>query len=124
MSEIELGLHAHHASIKSEDDVPAQSPSRSQDTSSSTDSELVEIPFARVNGVVARSPADDSGLRVGDRIRKFGNVNWINHEKLSKIAETVQMSEGVRASSSMVRYEILLKCAFSIAERNREGNTK
>jgi len=46
---------------------------------------------------VAGSPAEDAGLRVGDRVRRFGDVNWINHDKLSKVAETVQRNEGVSA---------------------------
>ena len=99
MSKIEAGLHAHHASVQSTQHLPAQNSSQGQDvamSSNRTDSELVETPFAKVNSMVAGSPAEDAGLRVGDRIRKFGEVSWINHEKLSKIAETVQRSEGVR----------------------------
>ncbi len=99
MSKIEAGLHAHHASVQSTDTLPAQSSSQGRDievSSNITDSGLIETSFAKVNSVVTGSPADDAGLRVGDRIRRFGDVNWINHEKLSKVAETVQRNEGVR----------------------------
>lgn len=59
------------------------------------DQGLNETPFAKVNSVVPGSPADDAGLKTGDRIRNFGDINWLNHEKLSKVAETVQKNQGV-----------------------------
>ena len=98
MSRIEAGLHAHHASVRAADPVPSTSSSHLTNMSSrsnATDPSLVETPFARVNSVVAGSPADRAGLQAGDAIRRFGNVNWMNHEKLSKVAETVQRNEGV-----------------------------
>lgn len=58
-------------------------------------SALPETPFAKVNSVVEGSPADIAGLKAGDRIRRFGTANWMNHEKLAKVAEVVQGSEGV-----------------------------
>jgi 26S proteasome non-ATPase regulatory subunit 9 len=61
-----------------------------------------EIPFAKVNSVVAHSPAEEAGLKAGDMIRRFGNVNWMNHEKLSKVAETVQRHEGVSGTPILV----------------------
>ncbi|PKY06716.1 26S proteasome non-ATPase regulatory subunit 9 [Aspergillus campestris IBT 28561] len=51
-------------------------------------------PFARVNSVVSASPADQAGLKAGDTIRSFGSVNWLNHERLTKVAQTVQQNEG------------------------------
>lgn len=51
--------------------------------------------FARVNSVVPASPADQAGLKAGDTIRSFGTVNWMNHERLTKVAELVQQNEGV-----------------------------
>ena len=55
----------------------------------------LEPPFARVNSVVPASPADQAGLHAGDRITKFGYVNWTNHERLSKVAQVVQQNENV-----------------------------
>ncbi|KAL8993248.1 MAG: hypothetical protein Q9169_006486 [Polycauliona sp. 2 TL-2023] len=87
---IEEGLHNHHAQTRS---LPAsQSASTSRAPAASASS--LEAPFAKVNSVVAGSPADDAGLRAGDMIRRFGDVDWINHEKLSRVAETVQRNEG------------------------------
>lgn len=56
--------------------------------------------FATVNSVVAASPADQAGLKAGDTIRSFGTVNWMNHERLTKVAELVQQNEGVSIPSS------------------------
>ena len=98
MSKIEAGLHAHHASLRNTT-VPASSElnsgAREASSKGTSNSSLLQTPFARINSVVSGSPADESGLRAGDRIRLFGAVNWMNHEKLSKVAEVVQESEGV-----------------------------
>ena len=63
-----------------------------------SDQGLIDTPFAKVNSVVPGSPADAAGLKAGDRVRRFGEVNWLNHEKLSKVAETVQRNQGVGIS--------------------------
>ncbi|KAL8853565.1 MAG: hypothetical protein Q9221_001551 [Calogaya cf. arnoldii] len=90
MSRIEDGLHDHHAQARS---IPAQQSGSASQARAATASSL-EAPFAKVNSVVAGSPAEDAGLRAGDKIRRFGDVDWINHEKLSKVAEMVQRNEG------------------------------
>ncbi|KAL8649724.1 MAG: hypothetical protein Q9226_005460 [Calogaya cf. arnoldii] len=90
MSRIEDGLHDHHAQARS---VPAQ-PTGSASHAPAATANSLEAPFAKVNSVVAGSPAEDAGLRAGDKIRRFGDVDWINNEKLSKVAETVQRNEG------------------------------
>lgn len=84
---IEQGLHAHHASLR---EAATNAPgSVSTAGSRSTDDAALQAPFAKVNDVVPGSPADSAGLKTGDKILKFGDVNWMNHEKLSKLAETV-----------------------------------
>ena len=94
MSKIDIGLQEHHAAHQASNPTPT--PSSSQRAShSSADQGLIDTPFAKVNSVVSGSPADDAGLKAGDRIRRFGNVNWINHERLSKVAEAVQRNQGV-----------------------------
>ena len=98
MSRIEVGLHELHAEAQRATHHPTPSSSQGTTTYASTNTAatgLVETPFARVNSVVAGSPADDAGLKAGDGIRRFGSANWINHEKLSKVAEIVQRNEGV-----------------------------
>ena len=98
MSRIEAGLHAYHASAQATASIPSSSPSSSNNpigSNHTSNQGLIEAPFAKVNNVEAGSPAADAGLKIGDKIRRFGSVNWINHEKLSKVAETVQRNEGV-----------------------------
>ncbi|KAI9882953.1 MAG: hypothetical protein M1823_005300 [Watsoniomyces obsoletus] len=95
MARIERGLHAHHASVAEAEKqrLNARGSSTNDDDDSMT-SDLVETPFAKVNTVVSGSPAEQAGLKASDEIRRFGNITWMNHEKLSKIAETVQRNEG------------------------------
>jgi 26S proteasome regulatory subunit N4 len=100
MSQIEKALHEHFAASK---DQPSSSVSPNQNSSigniasssSSTSRTEAGRPFAKVNSIVAGSPADQAGLKAGDDILLFGDVNWLNHEKLSKVAKTVQSHEGV-----------------------------
>ncbi|KAH8435291.1 putative 26S proteasome non-ATPase regulatory subunit Nas2 [Aspergillus melleus] len=63
--------------------------------------------FARVNSVVPASPADQAGLKAGDTVRSFGTVNWINHERLTKVAEIVQQNEGRAVPVKVVRKDEL-----------------
>ena len=97
MSKIELGLHEHHALYQASDPPPASSSGQRATGSGSAamNQGLNDTPFAKVNSVVPGSPADEAGLKAGDWIRKFGDVNWLNHEKLNKVAETVQRNQGV-----------------------------
>ncbi|CAD6577349.1 MAG: GTP-binding nuclear protein gsp1/Ran [Alectoria sarmentosa] len=104
MSKIELGLHEYHASYQASNPPPVSGSGQGAQGSelSTTNRGLVETPFAKVNGVVRGSPADDAGLKAGDRILKFGDVNWLNHDKLSKVAETVQRNQGVSHTPSII----------------------
>jgi 26S proteasome non-ATPase regulatory subunit 9 len=100
MSRIERGLHEYHASganFRAQTGNTEEPTDDTAATSAAATHDLVETPFARVQSVTASSPAAEAGLRVGDSIRRFGNVNWLNHDKLSKIAELVQQNIGVSA---------------------------
>jgi len=87
MSQIEKGLHALHQA-----NAPAL-PISSRPTALSP-SPIVEAPFAQVDSVAPSSPADEAGLEVGDKIKRFGSVGALNHEKLAKVAIEVQTNEG------------------------------
>ncbi|KAL2814913.1 hypothetical protein BDW59DRAFT_154109 [Aspergillus cavernicola] len=99
MSHIEKGIHTHFAGLQgARDNVTATSvtstPNRASESNTSTTGMGVLTPFAKVNSVVSGSPADQAGLQAGDTIRSFGIVNWVNHGRLSKVAEVVQHNEG------------------------------
>ena len=108
MSKIELGLHEHHALYQASNPSSASESSQGASRSSSTaaSQDPIGTPFARVNSVAPGSPADHAGLKAGDRIRKFGDVNWLNHEKLSKVAETVQRNQGVSLDLTILLGEL------------------
>ena len=120
MSRIEAGLHAHHASVQHDASLMHASNTAAGGSSSLTAASssnvlpttVIEAPFAKVNSVVAGSPAEEAGLRAGDEIRRFGSVNWMNHEKLNKIAETVQHNEGVNAECSCLFTRALTEAMF------------
>lgn len=102
MTHLEKGLHDHFARLQSAagattngTSVPSSAPPSATD-SSIADAGTLGTPFARVNSVESGSPAHQAGLKAGDLIRGFGTVHWLNHERLSKVAEAVQQNEGVR----------------------------
>lgn len=102
MSHLEKAVHEHFARLQNAPGaattngttVPSQAPTLATENSISDAGTLV-TPFAKVNSVEPRSPADQAGLKTGDNIRGFGAVHWLNHERLSKVAEAVQQNEGV-----------------------------
>ncbi|KAK6539504.1 putative 26S proteasome regulatory subunit, variant 2 [Orbilia ellipsospora] len=98
MAEIERALHSYHA-----EQAGAPEPTGSEDpaTASSGPSAprpetIVEAVFAVVNQVFPSSPAEAAGLKAGDKIKRFGTVGALNHEKLAKVATEVQQNENVR----------------------------
>lgn len=119
MSRVEDELHAYHASMSQSLPNTDQEDSTGN-ISSPSSSSTFELPFAKVGGVTSGSPAEDSGLRAGDQIRKFGTINWTNHEKLSKVAEIVRANEGV--GDLIVGVIKLLLTRFSTAKHNRQGS--
>ena len=100
MKRIELGLHEHHAALRLQNhtDLSLSNPVNNA-VQGYTGSSVALRSFAKVNSVADGSPAATSGLRIGDEIQGFGDIDWTNHESLKKIAETVQYNEGVSADS-------------------------
>ncbi|RAO66484.1 uncharacterized protein BHQ10_002496 [Talaromyces amestolkiae] len=97
MKHLEKGLHAHFEALQQAQasTIPTTStPAQQQNGTHATQNGIIETPFARVNSVASGSPADQAGLKAGDIIRSFGTVNWVNHERLTKVGEVVQQNEG------------------------------
>ena len=97
MQKLDTAVQDHFAKAaqnRAEDSAMTAVPSTAE--SNTLPGSALEPPFATVNTVVASSPADQAGLRAGDKVTKFGNINFTNHERLSKVAQVVQQNENVR----------------------------
>ncbi|KAI1152186.1 hypothetical protein F4825DRAFT_420284 [Nemania diffusa] len=104
MNAIEKHLHEHFASLQGTDNVgPTPTPANRATMMGDTLPETLEVPFARVNSVVANSPAEAAGLKAGDEIRNFGYVNKNNNDGLKKVAECVQGNEEQRVLVKITR---------------------
>jgi hypothetical protein len=122
MSRIEKGLHEHHARLAEQAQNDSAAASRAQaQAGQSAPAAALEAPFAKVNSVVAGSPADDAGLRAGDTITKFGWVDWTNHERLGRVAEAVSQNEGV---SSLHRLALLAPYKATICKAWHQEHEK
>jgi 26S proteasome regulatory subunit N4 len=97
MDKIEKGLHEHHADIQAA--ASAEKPETTEPSLSSAPAvqrppSPPETPFAKVNSVEPGSPANEAGLKAGDKIRRFGEAIWSNHANLRKVSEVVQQNTG------------------------------
>ncbi|KAJ5679847.1 26S proteasome non-ATPase regulatory subunit 9 [Penicillium macrosclerotiorum] len=113
MKYLEEGLHAHFAQLQKASgagpttngtSVPSATPALVTGDSIS-DAGMFGTAFAKVNSVEPSSPAAQAGLKAGDTVRGFGRVHWLNHERLSKVAEIVQQNEGRPLSVKVTREE-------------------
>lgn len=97
MKHLEKGLHAHFEALQQAQDSSTAPNGTSQplDPLPSSQNGITDTPFAKVNNVAPGSPAYQAGLKAGDFVRRFGTVNWVNHERLAKVGEVVQQNEGV-----------------------------
>jgi 26S proteasome non-ATPase regulatory subunit 9 len=123
MAKLEEAVHEHFAAGKSAESLPPASTTRGSVAEPASGSgpaagnaqsltAAIEPPFARVNTVVPNSPADTAGMKAGDRVTRFGYVDWTNHERLGKVAQVVQNNENqtilvkVLREGQMVRLEL------------------
>lgn len=102
MNVVEKHLHEQFARLAQDaaEDGPLTNGDRvTREIPLSSEPEVLSPPFAKVNSVVAASPAESAGLKAGDEIRVFGYVNNANHDGLKRVAECVQGNEDVSQSS-------------------------
>ncbi|KAH7417351.1 26S proteasome non-ATPase-like protein regulatory subunit 9 [Cadophora sp. MPI-SDFR-AT-0126] len=114
MSVIEKHIHEHFARLAEngpEDEPMTNGSSTMTDFPASSGPQILSPPFAKVNSVVAGSPAESAGLKAGDQIRAFGYVNIANHDELKKVAECVQGNEG---------RDVLVKVSRAISGSSRK----
>lgn len=95
MAKVEIAVNEHFASGKAAEGAGVPTPSQTSDVQPAA-RPAMEPPFAKVNSVALNSPAESAGLQVGDKVTKFGEANFSNHERLGKVAQVVQQSENVR----------------------------
>ncbi|PBP17884.1 GTPase [Diplocarpon rosae] len=126
MDVIEKHIHEHFARLAGNgtaDERITNGDSSLADLPLSSEPEILSPPFARVNSVVAASPADSAGLKAGDQIRTFGYVNITNHNELKRVAECVQGNEGVSRTGKALREvgeaEVRLVVIFCPSDRAR-----
>jgi len=114
MSIIEKHIHKHFARLAEngpEDEPMTNGSSSIMEFPSASEPQTLSPPFAKVNSVVADSPAESAGLKAGDQIRVFGYVNNMNHDELKRVAECVQGNEG---------REVLVKVSRAINGSSRK----
>lgn len=94
MKRIEKGLEKHFSTSAA--NAPSIEPQSGQPAAPPAELVSSGSTFAKVNSVEPQSPAQQAGLRPGDKIERFGDADWLNNEKLSKVAQIVSQNEGVR----------------------------
>ena len=104
MKQIEQGLYRlHEDHYKSEEvkegasletlglgSAAASAKSESSSTKQAQQVQELKVPFAWISDVISDSPADGAGLKLGDAIYRFGDVNSTNHENLQGIVNLVK----------------------------------
>ncbi|XP_062500032.1 26S proteasome non-ATPase regulatory subunit 9-like isoform X2 [Corticium candelabrum] len=83
MNDIEKGLHAVHAEAREK---------RVETRETREEVGIVLQPFASIQSVAPYSPADQAGLRIGDKLIQFGSISCNNFQTLEDISTLVQHS--------------------------------
>jgi 26S proteasome regulatory subunit N4 len=103
MDKIEKGLHEHHAELQRSGALEKPEPAPTVPAATLPIHSAPETPFAKVNSVEPGSPANEAGLKAGDKIRRFGSAIWSNHANLQKLGQEVQQNTGRPISVKVLR---------------------
>ena len=79
-----------------------------------TEARPLAVPFARIDGVTADSPAALAGLRENDLVLRFGAVTHENHRELRAVLETV-------SSAATSQKEIPVTLLRRVRERGEDS---
>ncbi|KAI9824693.1 MAG: GTP-binding nuclear protein gsp1/Ran [Phylliscum demangeonii] len=116
---IEEGLHTYHSVMQDHPLIANTIPGGNDDERTpARPPDVIETPFAQVQSMVAGGPAEEAGLKVGDRIRRIGDVNWVNHDRLNEVAETVRRHEGEQVTPPDLRF--ISKESIKMAEEQAQ----
>ena len=121
MSRIEKGLHAFHSSQAVSLSSPSTTNTPPGPHQPSATPEAPDIPFAEVDLVISGSPADIAGLKVGDKVKKFGNVHLLSHDRLSRVAEVVGNNEGREVKVLVKRDGVVVDVGLTLIPRRGWG---
>lgn len=104
MDKIEKGLHEHHAELQRSGGLEKSEAASNAASAPPVQTPIApETPFASVRSVEPGSPANEAGLKAGDKIRRFGTAIWSNHANLQKVGEVVQQNLGRPLSVKVLR---------------------
>lgn len=92
MKKIEDGLHDLHGQSR---DGLGEEPSEVK--------VALPRPFAKIDVVTPTSPAQDAGVRVGDKVAAFGEIDADNFSELRQIGELVNSKKGQTVTLKVVR---------------------
>lgn len=90
-------------------------------TSSAMDVDvIVSRPFAMVDEITEASPAAEDGLQLGDRVVKFGNVEF-GEDLLQRLAAEAQKNQGCAISMVVLRHGALINLTVTPREWQGRG---
>ncbi|XP_076818398.1 26S proteasome non-ATPase regulatory subunit 9-like [Clavelina lepadiformis] len=119
MQEIEKGLiehHAQHVNAVETESIEVQS------SKQSTIAPKVELnPYAAVTLISPTSPAEMAGLKIGDKLLRFGSVTKKNFTGLNVIGDLVQHSKGKAVSVCVKRDDTVVTLTLVPQEWDGRG---
>ena len=85
-----------------------------------TGADAALVPFAEIDEVAADGPAQSAGVRLGDRLLRFGHLTASNHDQLRALARLTQRSVGGSIELIVLRGDA--RIALELQPRRWSGN--